>query len=81
MSETITLAEIAKIIDVPKEKVKEQFNRGRLLEFVPRPQNPDVKWVIYRKDFNNALNKKRKMLDNDFHKWDNLFEIDALSLS
>jgi len=80
MNETITLAEIAKIIDVPKEKVREQFNRGMLLEFVPRPQNSDAKWVIYRKDFEVAMARKERQIVEESKTWDSLFTLDALAL-
>lgn len=79
VSETISLEEIAKIIDVPKKTVKEQFNRGKLLEYVPRPLG-DGEWVIYRKDFEAALQRKRAKLEKEIQEWDSYFETDAINV-
>ncbi len=80
MSELITLAEIAKILGVPRCNVKEHFNRGSYLEFVPRPLNPDVEWRIYRKDFDKAVARKEQQLAEELVSWDSLFTLDVLLL-
>lgn len=80
MSETITLQEISRRIGVPRSRVKEFFERGRYLEFVPRPQGDSAKWTIYRKDFEKAVAKKEQQLAEERMSWDSLFTLDALSL-
>lgn len=80
MSDLITFAEIAKTLGIPQYKVKEYFNKGQYLEFVPRPQNPDAQWRIYRKDFERAVAKKEQQLAEERMSWDSLFTLDALSL-
>jgi hypothetical protein len=80
MSELITLAEIAKLLGVPRGDVKEHFNRGRYLEFVPRPQKPEREWRIYRKDFDRAVARKEQQLAEERVSWDGLFTLDVLLL-
>ena len=80
MSETITLQEIAKLVGIPRSRVKDYFERGQYLEFVPRPQDPKAQWSIYRKDFETAVAKKERQLTEEANTWDSLFQIDALAL-
>lgn len=74
----ITLEEIAKTLGVPRERVKEYFGRGKYLEFVPRPLDPNAQWRIYRKDFEKALERKEAELEKEFKQWDYFFELDAM---
>jgi len=80
LSETITLQEVAKRIKVPHSRVRECFERGGYLEFLPRPQDPNAKWTIYRRDFELAVARKEKQIESQVHAWDNLFKLDALAL-
>lgn len=80
MSELITLDEIAKTIGVPRKRVKEYFERGKYLEFVPRPRDPKAQWKIYRKDFELAVARKERQLVSEHSTWDSLFQLDALTL-
>lgn len=79
-SEFITLGEIAKTLGVPRERVKDYFERGKYLEFVPRPQGANAKWTIYRKDFETAVARKERQLVEESKTWDRLFTLDALTL-
>lgn len=78
--ELITMREIAKIIGVPQSGVKEHFEKGRYLEYVPRPRNPEARWEIYRKDFEVAVARKERQLSQEYSAWDELFETVAVSL-
>ena len=80
MAEVITLQEIAKRVGVPRSRVKEYFERGRYLEYVPRPLDPNAKWVIYRKDFETAIARKEKQIESQVPAWDTMFELDAVAL-
>lgn len=80
MSETVSLAEIAKDFKVSRSRVKELFERGGLLEFVPRPQDPNAKWTIYRKDYERAVAMKMSQLQDFQYQWDSCFSLDAISL-
>ena len=80
MSETITLQEIAKVIGVPRSRIEECFKRGGYLEFLPRPQDPNAKWTIYRKDFELAVARKEQQIESRGGTWDSLFALDALAL-
>lgn len=80
-SEFITLDEIAEAIGVPRVRVKDYFQKGRYLEFVPRPMDPTAEWAIYRKDFESALEKKNQQLTKEYSLWDDVFEIETISLN
>jgi hypothetical protein len=76
----ITLEEIAKTLGVPRGRVKEYFGRGKYLEFVPRPLDPNAQWRIYRKDFDVALARKVRQLSQEHEAWDEVFQLDALCM-
>lgn len=80
-SEFITLDEIAEAIGVSRVRVKDYFQKGRYLEFVPRPMDPNAEWTIYRKDFESALEKKNQQLTKEYSLWDDVFEIETISLN
>lgn len=68
-SELITLKEIAKMLGVPRARIKDYFQRGKYLEFVPRPTNPKAPWRIYRKDFEKGVERKQRQLaQEDFER-------------
>lgn len=74
-SEVITLKEIAKALNVPQAQLSSYFEKGRYLEYVPRPLNPNAQWVIYRKDFEAAVARKEAQLQESYAAWDSLFEM------
>lgn len=77
--ETITLKEIAQALGVPRGRIKSYFEKGRFLEYVPRPLNSNVQWVIYRKDFEAAVARKQAELEKSYKEWDELFEMPTFS--
>lgn len=78
MSDLMTLKDVSSELGIPLNRVKQHFERGMPLEFVPRPQDPNAKWVIRRKDYDMSLAKYQSRQAKEEQSWDTAFKFDAI---